>query len=117
MQLICLLGRLLSVIDLTMTTSNNTVLLTWEPPFTLDIDNIDQDITYCVEVLDLSPHTEVIYSECGINVTEFSYPIPPDAGCRIDVFSVIPVNIVGLGEAATTSLYYPDKGIIIIIRG
>ena len=100
-------------------TSNSTFFLTWEPPFTLDIPGVDPDITgYCVEVLNLFPHTEVIYSECGFNVTEFSYPIPPDAGCNIYVFSVTPVNIVGMGEAATTPPYYRplDTGIIIIMQ-
>ena len=61
----------------------------------------------------------MIYSECGITATEFSYPIPLDAGCNIYVFRVVAVNIMGKGEAATTSPYYRplDKGIIIIIRG
>ena len=113
-----IIGRLLPVVNLTLMTSNSTFFLTWEPPFTLDIANIPDITGYCVEVLNLFIHTEVIYSECDINVTEFSYFLPPDAGCNIYVFRVAAVNIVGMGEAATTPPYYRplDTGIIIIMQ-
>ena len=93
-----------------MEISNTTLSLTWEPPFTLDITDIEHDITgYCVDVI---AHSEVLHSECGINVTEFSYPIPPDAGCTIYLFRVTPLNIVGLGEATTLPYRSLNTGIL-----
>ena len=49
--------RLSAVGSLSITASDSTLSLTWEPPFSLDITNIDPDITgYCVDVRDQLHH-------------------------------------------------------------
>ena len=96
------IGRLPAV-SLINSTENFTIFLTWEPPFTLDITNVDPDITgYCVDVIN-STSSEMLYSECGITETEFSYLIPNNSHCYITTFSfsITPLNTVGRGEMAT----------------
>ncbi len=75
--------------------------LNWTAPFTLDITDADPDITYCVGVVNSTSSA----TQCGINVTEFTYPIPPRRiFCDEFEFIVIPVNVVGNGTSSSVAL-------------
>ena len=54
--------------------------LNWDPPYSLDLTNVDPDIAYCVEVYNITcGERELVFSDC--NVTENSYTsdaIAPD---------------------------------------
>ena len=54
--------------------------LSWDPPFSLDLTNVDPDIAYCVEVYNITcGRRELVFSDC--NVTKNSYTsdvIAPD---------------------------------------
>ena len=84
------------VSSISLTVKNSTITLNWLSPFSLDIYNVDPDITYCVNVLNSTTHT-VVDSQCGITETEYEYPVPPDAICHIYLFTVTPINVVGNG--------------------
>ena len=44
----------------------------WDPPFSLNLTNVDPDIAYCVEVYNITcGGRELVFSDC--NVTENSY--------------------------------------------
>ena len=108
----CEIGSLSAVDSLNLTASNATPSLTWEPPFTLDITNVDPDITgYCVDVIN-STSSETVHSECRITDTEFCYPIPPDASCHIYFFAITAVNEVGMGEIANLTSSMIKTGIL-----
>ena len=55
-------------------------ILSWDPPFSLDLTGVDPDIVYCVEVYNITcGGRELFFSDC--NVTENSYTsdaIAPD---------------------------------------
>ena len=76
------------------------ISLTWTAPFTLDISNVDPDITYCVNVVN-STSSSIVLSECGITVTGFNFSIPLGRVCDNYTFIVIPFNLVGNGTAVT----------------
>ena len=79
---------------------SNTITLTWTPPFTLDITNIDPDIEgYCVDVVSTTS-SATLHSQCEIIVTEFTYPFPPRSWCDEFSFVVTPVNVVGNGTSS-----------------
>ena len=102
MNALCL-GRLSAVGSPNITASNSTLSLTWEPPFTLDITNVDPDITgYCVEVVNFTSSLTLL-SQCGITETAFTYPIPPDVNCHKYEFTIRPLNIAGMGDTATAT--------------
>lgn len=95
-----LIGLLDAVGSLVMTVMNSTVMLTWSPPFTLDILLVDPDITgYCLDVVN-STSSETVYSECNITTTQISYPRPQ---CHDHLFTITPINIVGNGTENTIS--------------
>ena len=76
------------------------ISLTWTAPFTLDISNVDPDITYCVDVVN-SASSSIVLSECGITVTRFNFSIPIGRVCDNYTFTVTPVNGAGNGTAVT----------------
>ena len=74
-----------------LTQQDSIIYLVWTAPFTLNIQFTNPDITYCVDIVNL-------YSQCGINVTEFIYPLPPSSMCdEYYTFIITPVNAVGNG--------------------
>ena len=91
----------------------SAISLTWTPPFSLDITDIDPDIEgYCVDVIDTSSSL-VVHSECGITETQFSYPIPPNISHSLYyVFKVIAVNAIGNGTQSVI-VYSESEGMYI----
>ena len=52
----------------------NINIVTWKPPFSLDLTGVDPDIVYCVEVYNITcGRRDLIISDC--NVTESSYTL------------------------------------------
>ena len=86
-----------------MTVQNSTIFLTWTSPFTLDITNVNPDVTYCVGVVN-STSSLTLHSQCGITETVFNYTLPHDSVCHMYMFTVTPVNVVGNGELETLTL-------------
>ena len=69
----------------------------WEAPFTLNLTNVEPDITYCVDVMDYLNNT-LYYSQCGINTTSVTIPLDTDL-CT--VYTITPVNPAGNGTKDT----------------
>ena len=45
----------------------SSINITWEPPFSLDLTDIEPDIIYCVEVYNISCQEEVfLFSDCNV---------------------------------------------------
>ena len=99
------LGRLSAVGDLTRTLTPPNIILTWTPPFSLDISGVSPDVTYCVraEADGLQPETR-----CGIESAEFLYQLPPRHWCYNYFFTVTPQNLVGMGNSTSISYMSPE---------
>ena len=107
-----LIGLLSSVESLSLTVGNSTLLLTWTAPFSLDIEDADPDIEYCVDV---ATPTFSLTRMCRIRVTEFSYPLPPGRVCDNIMFTVTPVNVVGNGKQANISISGERKNNCVVV--
>jgi hypothetical protein len=112
-----LIGLLPAVVSLEATFSSDFIYFTWTPPFTLDITDVEPDISgYCIDIIN-STTSSTLYSLCGINETEFIFPTPPDNGCQGYIAcTVIPVNAVGNGTMAISSNSLAGEEIGIIIK-
>ncbi len=100
------LGPLQAVGSLTVTPILlDSISLTWTPPFSLDLHNVDPDISgYCVGVVN-STSSLVIHSQCGITDTQYNYIVSPrSTPCDTYTFTVTPVNTVGNGTSASVTL-------------
>ena len=103
-------GLLAAVGSPETTVNNSTILLTWDPPFTLDMrDVFPHDITYCVEVVSSSATT--LHSQCNITRAEFTYPLPPRSWCLGYNFIITPVNVVGDGPSSTVPFTLATSGL------
>ena len=93
--------------------------LTWDPPYSLNIDNVDPDIEgYYVNIY-VSNYTssqELLLSEF-ITSTNFTFELPEgrNSGCDRFYFAIFGVNIVGEGAMKTTS-YAKSTTSMLILR-
>lgn len=90
--------------SLNLSLSGSAIVLNWMPPFSLDINGVNPDVTYCVQVVEESTfrvEERMEELECGINVTEFSYSIhvPLRSWCYDFSFTVTPLNLAGIGAS------------------
>ncbi len=99
-------GRLPAVGSLAATLApvDSILSLTWTPPFTLDIPGVDPDIAhYCVVVVNLTSSSEILFM-CNVTDTQYNYTVSPNGiVCDTYNFTVVPVNIVGLGTSASVT--------------
>ena len=52
----------------------NSTTITWEPPFSLDLTDIDPDIVYCVEVYNITcDESEFLMGECNLIDPSYNY--------------------------------------------
>ena len=106
-------GTLSAVGSLTVYLQDGCTFLNWIAPFSLDIPIISVDITYCVDVIN-STSSVTLHSECGINRTEYNFPVPTGSGCGGVIVTVTPVNVAGRG--LPTSIQYNEALVGELVR-
>ena len=52
--------------------TRNTATLSWVPPFSLDLTNVEPDIVYCVEVYNITCGRRHLISECDVMETSYT---------------------------------------------
>jgi len=78
-----------------------SILLTWTPPFSLDITGVDPDLWYCVEVFNVTAGRALFTTNCSVYEPEFEFTVPNPSPCDQFEFRVIPVNGAGNGNVTT----------------
>lgn len=99
---------------LNFTIHDDIIFLNWTAPVPLGISSLDRNITYCVTVVNITTPAEPLSSECGINVTEYTYQLPPHAGCSSTMFKVAPVNMIGSGKMSSQT-FRPEDGMFAML--
>jgi len=74
------------------------ILLTWTPPFSLDITGVDPDLWYCVEVYNINWGRALLTTNCSVYETQFYFTAPNHSRCVLFEFRVFAVNPVGNGS-------------------
>ena len=94
-----LTGILSFVGDLTATTSESSIIISWTAPFSLDVTGVDPDIWYSVLIYN---ETDIISCTDCMNITETTYTFTPDypSPCHKYIFTVIPLNGAGQGHTS-----------------
>ena len=87
------------VYNLTVVFEDSSYNISWDAP------NVKPHITYCINITN-SSLDEVVVSECGINVTHYSFQQDYDP-CMEYTVTVIPVN--GVSNGTSTHTYFPGK--------
>ena len=80
-----------------------SILLTWDAPFTLNVTNVEPDITYCMDVYinvdQVIPH--YIRSTCGITATAYNVTFNEGEVTSCDTVSVTVTPVNGLNNNET----------------
>ena len=89
-------GTLAPVGELTAVPVEGFLHHTWNPPFTLNITNIEPDIFYCINVYNITPNS-LYKTYCDLTQPEFDFMVANPIPCDQFQFQVIPVNGLGNG--------------------
>ena len=97
-------GTLAPVDELTAVPKEGFLHLTWNPPFTLNITNIEPDIYYCINVYNITPNSLYpLKTLCDLTQPEFDFTVANPIPCDQFQFQVIPVNDAGNGTLNSIS--------------
>ena len=80
--------------------NSSAIYLSWDPPFTLDITNVDPDIPgYTVSITNNNTN---VTSERNVTEPEFLFQEEGYDPCHVYLFRVSAWNPVGVGEPSDT---------------
>ena len=105
----CVTGPLAPVGNVSVENGHDSILLSWSPPFSLDVTGVDPDIWYTVlisNVTDKDNPTAVPCSDCH-NLTQphYTFSTTNPSPCHKYSFAVVPQN--GAGEGGISE---PEEG-------
>ena len=88
--------------DVNVSINCSSITLTWQPPFSLDITNTDPDMTFCVEVYNVSEGEKIPLHHLGqCSIIAPHYMLPTNNSVLGSVleyqFIITAVNVVGRG--------------------
>ena len=91
----------------------STLTVDWEEPYSLDVSNVEPDVTYCldVKIFNDSFRLGFLFSKCGIVLTVYAFhPVDPKP-CDIYEVFITPVNGAGNGTVVSVvSSFYLQQG-------
>ena len=82
--------------------------LTWNPPFTLDINSTIYNIWYCINIykITFNSQQDLLNTTCNLLQPEFDFRVNNPSPCDWFKFQVMPVNGAGNGNANSTFGYF-----------
>ena len=83
--------------------------LSWIPPFTLDLTNVEPDLQYLLQVINISDRNNpaaIPCIECPLNETEYEFTLANPNPCNTFEFSVAAKNGAGLGNMSAPMIGY-----------
>ncbi len=87
---------------------NDTLFANWEAPFVFNVRRTNPDITFCVNVINITTDDQSVYAECNINITSHKYYI----NLLIDTCHTFRLDVVAsnvLGNSSAQSVQISEK--------
>ena len=100
------IGYPAAVGNLTVHSHQSSILLTWTPPFSLDITGVNPDFWYCVEVYNITWGRAPLTTNCSVYEPQFYFTAPNHSRCDLFEFRVFAVNQVGNGSVVSVNGTY-----------
>ena len=76
---------------------NETLCLSWTPPFTLDLTDVDPDLHYMIEITSTVAAEDRFTISCDDCSTGYKFTANSSSPCDSFTFVVVPVNAAGNG--------------------
>ena len=113
----CSLGLLAAVGSLEASSQQTLILLTWTPPFSLDLTGINPDVFYYVEVYNISTGGKTLFiNSYKVFESEFNFTLLSPSPCDQFEFRVIPANGAGNGSMASVNgTFFESKHEVIVL--
>ena len=96
-----IIGVLDEVKEVNVSVNCSSISLTWKPPFSFNISNIDPDMMFCIEVYNISEGEMVQLHDseryCSITTPQYILLTQDPMPTHSYQFRITPRNIVGLG--------------------
>lgn len=93
------------------------MMIDWEKTFSLNLTNVEPDVTYCVDINIQSfnntyyPAYRLTWSVCDLTITEYIYHTDDPTPCERYKIVVTPINAVGNGTTAQVLAdYFTQEG-------
>ena len=87
--------------------------LSWTPPFSLDLTNVEPDIVYCVEVYNITCRgRELLISDCDVTETSYTSDVIAPEGYIYEYIVTPRSNVEGAVNGTPSQ---PLRGNLIII--
>ena len=92
-------------LDAVTSIKRNLSVITWEPPFSLDITNSDPDIVYCVEFYNITCGSrDSIFSDCNVNESSYTHSSILNPGYIYEIFVTPRSNVEGAENGMTSAI-------------
>lgn len=95
-------GEIEAVTDLHITDSPGQILITWQPPFTLNLTDRPYSVTYCIDIVADSSGKHYV-SACNITETQYIFRIFSEINIPL-IITVTPENSLGRGKEQNTTV-------------
>ena len=98
-------GPVSKVVDIRVRSKSSSVTVSWTPPFSLDVTDVDPDVWYSLLIYNMTDEnstTDNLCTDCmDINETYYTFTHEYFSHSHVYNITVIPWNGVGEGESST----------------
>ena len=104
--------------DLEVENGRDSILLFWNPPFSLDVSEMDPDIWYTVLISNVTDEYNLVNIICvnchNITQQHYNFTTANPSPCHKYSFEVVPLNGVGEGRRSESKIGYFITGDILL---
>ena len=93
------------MVDIRVRSKSSSVTVSWTPPFSLDVTDVDPDVWYSLLIYNMTDENSTTVNLCtdcmDINETNYTFTHEYFSHSHVYNITVIPWNGVGEGESST----------------
>ena len=104
-------GPVSKVVDIRVRSKSSSVIVSWTPPFSLDVTDVDPDVWYSLLIYNMTDDnstTDNLCTDCT-NITETNYTFTHEYFSHSHVYNISIVSLNGAGEGDSSAITIGGK--------